>query len=974
MKLRKCIALLLLVVMVLALAPSVTYATPPLGPCPSPYSSRNGGNHNWRHTGHKDPTCTEAGSDTYRCGYCDQLYTDTIPPLGHDWSGPQVVKAPTCFDAGLNHYVCRRNSSHQYDEVVPALGHNWGPPQVVKAPTCTEDGLTRYVCQRNDNHTRDFTAPALGHDWSDWYVAKEPSLLEEGIEERVCQRCGLTEQRAIPMLGQKEDYSLTLIMTQAVPAGDTFAYDDVFGEGSGVALLYNVTLINTGKGPMNVRDFVGGNGVSSTIDTQVLEPGQSASFSLPWTLTDEDIIPGSASETLAGAAHFDFFFFGDDFDGDQVCCSNTVSFEYKVKNPEGFEDWDMPSESTVEVWKELLYGPSDPNGWQLDETLVFVIYVRNIGDLDIEGLTICDVMDGYPEEALITVNLPVDEVRAYTLLHTVTPEDVNKGYISNFGRARWADPEDGESMLCDSYDVTVPVINRAGMVVTKAVDGGPANGKYYVPGETVHFKVTVHNNTGVTQKAIMVVDPLVGETKTCPDLNPGESVTLDFDYVVTEYDAIVGYVENYAYTMEIDGFSNTVWVDTGFDDPFGVITALEVIKEETSTPKDPRGYQLGETISYTITVKNIGETMIVEGTVHDSLASGSGEIGAFDNLYPDTSRTYKFSYKVTESDIVNHQVVNQAFAWLDGDVIPSEPVKSPTWSDEITEEEKKDTSGAFLPGDDFCKRELTGKGPATDAFSVHFCAEHLKVAEELEALKATASEEEYLKAARAAYLQAMDDMYEAAADKADSAAAAALMEQRLTFKAYMSTYEALLNSLYPSEPLTVARELEREARERCVDLCYDLHEAGKARPDSILGTYEALAAATSVEVCARTEGERQEAELAYTEVLCAAHAAIDEKVAALTGSAQNGEARTNAFLRAQRMWQTAMDTRTNAHYKAADKDGRALIVKNRKALDKYLAARKGLLTVLYPDQPDVVAQVVARVIQDKEMDLCKLWK
>ena len=45
-----------------------------------------------------------------------------------------------------------------------------------------------------------------------------------------------------------------------------------------------------------------------------------------------------------------------------------------------------------------------------------------------------------------------------------------------------------------------------------------------------------------------------------------------------------------------------------------------------------------------------------------------------------------------------------------------------------------------------------------------------------------------------------------------------------------------------------------------------------------------------------------------------------------------------------------------------------------KPVKKYLAARKGLLTVLYPDQPDVVAQVVARVIQDKEMDLCKLWK
>ena len=69
-----------------------------------------------------------------------------------------------------------------------------------------------------------------------------------------------------------------------------------------------------------------------------------------------------------------------------------------------------------------------------------------------------------------------------------------------------------------------------------------------------------------------------------------------------------------------------------------------------------------------------------------------------------------------------------------------------------------------------------------------------------------------------------------------------------------------------------------------------------------------------------------------------------------------------------------MNTRTNARYKAADKDGKALIAKNRKAFDKYLAARKALLTFLYPNQPDVVAQIIARVIQDKEMDLCGLWK
>ncbi len=930
MKLRKCIALLLLVVMVLALAPNVAYATPPVGPCPDRDSARNGGNHFWNHIGHKDPTCTQAGYDTYRCAYCKQIYTDTIPALGHDWWGPQVLKAPTCTEDGLNRYVCHRDSSHEYTT----------------------------------------TVPALGHDWSDWYVVKEPTLTEEGIEERKCQRCGLTEQRPIPMLGVKEEYSLALIMSQEGPAGNVFDYEDLYGDSGSIFLLYNVTLINTGKDPMNIRDFVGGTGAASTISTVVLYTGESASFKLPWTLVPEDIIPGSGSETLAGSTNYNFFFYGDDFDGYQVCCSNTASFEYKIKSPEGFEDWDI-EESTVDVWKVLLNGPSDPNGWQLDETLTYVIYVQNTGEQDIQGLTIYDDMDGYPEEALITVDLAVDETKAVTFQHTVTPEDVNKGYIANFGRARWPDPDDGEDLENHSDDITVTVINKAGLVVTKAVEGGPANGKYYVPGETVHFKVTVHNNTGVTQKAIMVVDPLVGETKVCPDMEPGKSVTLDFDYVVTEMDAIMTYVENYAYTMEIDGFSNTVRVDTGFDDPTGYITALEVTKVETSKPKDPRGYQLGETITYVITVRNVGETLIVEGTVHDSLAPGTGEIGAFDNLYPDSSRTYNFSHKVDEWDIYFEKVVNQAFVWMDGDLIPSVPVESPTWSEDPFGFEWDDQP---LEGDDCCTRTLTGKGAGTDAFNVHLCGEHLKVLEELEELKATVSEEEYLKAVRAAFEKAMDNMYEAAAGRLNHEAAAALMEQRLAFKAYMETYEALLNSLYPDAPATVARELAREARERCVDLCYELHEAGKPRPDSILATYEELAAAAPGETCVRTEGQRDKSELPYTEVLCADHAAIDEKATALAKAAQNKDAREKAFLRIQRMWQTPMDARTNARYKAADKDGKALIAKNRKAFDKYLNARKALLTFLYPNQPDVVAQIVARAIQDKEMDLCGLWK
>ena len=932
MKLRKCIALLLLLAMVLTLAPSVAYAEPPVGPCPSQTATRNDGNHFWNHTGHKDPTCLDPGYDTYHCVYCGQDYTEYLPALGHYWWGPQVVKEPTCTEDGLNHYVCLRNTDHEY-----------------------------YA-----------TVPALGHDWTDWYVVKEPTLTEEGMEERKCQRCGLTEQRPIPKLGEKEVYSLALIMTQSNPAGNVFAYEDVFDEEGGILLLYDVTLINTGLDPMNIRDFVGGNGVASTIETVVLYPGEHASFSMLWHFDPADINIASGSDGVYGTANYNFCFFGDDFDGYQVCASNTVPFAYTVNDPEGFEEWDI-TESSVKVWKELLNVPADPNGWQLNETLTYVIYVENTGDLDIKDLTIYDDMNGYPEQALITVDLAVNEVKAVTFQHTVTPEDVNTGYISNLGRARWADPDDGDPLESHSTPINATVINKAGLVLIKTVVGEPKNKKFYVPGEKVHFQVTVINNTGVTQKALMVVDPLVGETKVCPDIEPGKSTTVDFYYEVTEFDAIMTYVENYAYTMEIDGISNIVIVDTGFEDdpPIGFITAIEVTKEETSTYTNGHGYELDDVITFVITVKNVGETLIAEGTVHDSLAPGSGEIAYFDNLYPDTSRTYTFTHKVDEADINYGKVVNQAFVWVGDDLYPSNIVECPTWSETPIDHNWDDP----LPGDDFCSRTLTGKGNRTDAFTLHFCSEHLKVLEELEELKATAtSEEEYLQAVRIAWTEAMDAMYEEAASRMNSEDAAALMEQRLTWLTYLDTYEALLNSIYPDAPLTVAQELARETRERCIDLCYDLHEAGKARPDNILGSHEELAAATPGETCVRTEGQRDKAELPYTEVLCADHAVIDEKATALAKEAQNKEARENAFLRAQRMWQAPMNTRTNARYKAADKDGKALIAKNRKAFDKYLAARKALLTFLYPNQPDVVAQIIARMIQDKEMDLCRLWK
>ncbi len=945
MRKRNCIVWMLVLLMMLALFPGVSFAEPPVGPCSGRDAIRNGGNHFWNQTGHVDPTCTEPGYTTYQCVYCGQTYTDNIPALGHDWAHGNVIKAPTCTEMGTVQYVCRRDHSHTY--------------------------------QKN--------LSALGHDWTEWYILKAPTLGKEGIEERKCQRCGLTEQRPIPPLGAKEQYSLSLIMTQNAPSGNTFDYETFMDEVSGgIVLVYNTTLVNTGTEPLNIRDFEGGTGETSYISTVSLYPGESYSFLLPWPMNAEDIIPGSASETLFGAIDYSFYFFGDSFDGEEhVCCSNTVSFEYRIKALAGFDEWAPPSESAVMVEKNELSASADPNGYQLGETIFYNLFVGNIGAQPLQGVILFDCLNGGAEEALMTSDLEPGEGWPYVYEHTVTPEDVNQGFVVNYAIARWTDPESGEAMEEKSATVTVPVINKASLVVTKAVEGGPANGYYYVPGEIVHYKVTVHNNFDTTQKAIMVVDPLLGQSQTCPDLAPGESVTLDFYYEVTEYDAIMGYVDNYAFAMEVpDAISNTVRVDTGFDGPFGVITGLEVTKVETSVPQNPQGYVEGETITYEITVKNVGETVIVEGTVHDCLKEGTGEIGAFENLYPETSRTYTFSYVVTEKDVHSPSmtVINQAAVWYDlgghGALQTSNEVESPVWGEDPYG--VVDDDNPLMGGTDCCTRTLTGKGTGSDAFTVHFCGEHLKLQADQDALLAAAVSEEQqlsaLRSARTAWQSAMDVLYEDARAKANSATSVALMGQQLAWKEYVASYEALLNRLYPDAPLVVAQELLAETRDMCVDLCYELHKAPEKRPDSIRNTFDALPASGAGAVCERNWGALDGAELPYTESFCQDHAAVDEKITLLVNAAGNKDARAAAFMRGQRLWQSLMDTRTNARYKAADKDGRAVIAQNRKAFDKFMTARKGLLTVLYPNQPDVVAEVLARAFLDKELDLCMLWK
>lgn len=128
------------------------------------------------------PTCTEKGSQTYRCSSCGEItrVVELAPDSGV-WSHDRqtVTVQPTCTEDGYKVTKCGR--CHQelgsHYSIVKALGHQFVETTV--APTCTESGYTVSKCTRcheEEGERTNLVAP-LGHEY----------------KNGVCIRCGAPE-------------------------------------------------------------------------------------------------------------------------------------------------------------------------------------------------------------------------------------------------------------------------------------------------------------------------------------------------------------------------------------------------------------------------------------------------------------------------------------------------------------------------------------------------------------------------------------------------------------------------------------------------------------------------------------------------------------------------------------------------------------------------------------------------------------
>ena len=209
-----------------------------------------------------------------------------------------------------------------------------------------------------------------------------------------------------------------------------------------------------------------------------------------------------------------------------------------------------------------------------------------------------------------------------------------------------------------------------------------AEDKEYKEGDSILFNITVKNVSEYTAYNVTVVDRLVGGYWIIPSLAPGAEQT----FTAVMKNVAAGSVKNTVVVNWEDGDEipdeeepNEV-TETSDEE---VVTVRELYDYEpvlqVVKTANKSSYKKGDTIKWTIKVKNISDYTAYNVFVYDELTDDSWYIEA---LEPGAEQTFKATTKNAKAGTVKNVVV---VSWEDGDEIPD--AEEPNEITVVTDEE-----------------------------------------------------------------------------------------------------------------------------------------------------------------------------------------------------------------------------------------------------------------------------------------------
>ncbi|WP_229802122.1 beta strand repeat-containing protein [Paramylibacter ulvae] len=452
------------------------------------------------------------------------------------------------------------------------------------------------------------------------------------------------------------------------------------GASEGDVLTYSITVENTGNVTLNnvvmsdvmtrsdesttALDAPGLQFVSGDGDTpDAIDVGETWTFSANYTLTQDDLNAGGISNKATATADdpngtpvSDESDNGDDSDGDTT------------GDPTVFV---IPAGPAINIEKTV----TNVTGGAAGDIVTFGFTVNNVGNVDLDTITLVDTLTNSDGDALTLTTGPVldsgdvgnagvldvTETWVYSATYELTQDDIDAGGISNTATASGTDPngttvsdvsdngDDGDGNPND--DPTLLVIDAVpSMELDKVATsvGGAA-------GELVEFEFTLVNTGNVTLSNIVLIDNLtradgtllaldaaptfVSATQGSANgtLNVGETATYTAQYTLQLADIDAGGIANSA-TAQGEAPNGVSVSDVSDDDddtdgnttddatvvPLERAPALELSKAAALDDGGDGFYQVGDTITYTYVVVNTGNATVFDVSILENPANFSG--------------------------------------------------------------------------------------------------------------------------------------------------------------------------------------------------------------------------------------------------------------------------------------------------------------------------------------------------------------
>ena len=377
-------------------------------------------------------------------------------------------------------------------------------------------------------------------------------------------------------------------------------------------ITYDITITNNGNEDLEniiVIDTVNGNTPDDIshlfADTLLAGASDSAQYVYTPDANDPDPLPNTVTVTADGV-----------FSSDEVSDTDTC-------------DTDITHVPGIDVDKTC------PDPVLVGEDVIFTITLENTGNEPLENVVVNDAKLGGDITAAFNLPdpLPVGDT-VYSHDFTYTP-GANEDPVVNTVTASGDGVDSGVTATDDSgceTDILNPSID-----VTKTCP------EFGTVGGTLTYTITVENDGDETLDNVEVIDSLLGDLSLsfADTLAVGASESHDFDYEVQPGDQD-------PLPNEVTATATGVTSDAPVDDSAECET--DILKPSIGVEKSCTALvHVGDTVTYTITVRNTGDEDLDNVTVVDSIL---GDLSASfaDELAVGASESHDFDYVVLESD------------------------------------------------------------------------------------------------------------------------------------------------------------------------------------------------------------------------------------------------------------------------------------------------------------------------------------